>query len=151
MNPFDIIISGITKRLAIFLLAGLMLGSVPGMASCGTALSQKDDEGLPDFAYSSATSLASYRVAVAEGELLSILPCYCGCGRQAIPHKNLKECFFKPDGTFEPHASGCDLCGKEALDAKAWKEKGYTSKEIRSMIEQKYQAYGPGTDTPPVP
>lgn len=151
MNSSDIKLRGMRKRMSIFVLLGIFLVSGPGVVGCSPAFSQKDEGGLPDFAYSSRTSLASYKIAVEDGELLSVLPCYCGCGTQSVPHHNLKQCFIRLDGTFESHASGCDLCGKEALDAKAWKDRGFSPKDIRAKIEQKYQDYGTPTDTPPLP
>jgi len=49
----------------------------------------------------------AYRFAVANQELLSAFPCYCGCGAQG--HRNNLQCYIKevkPDGTieFERHA-----------------------------------------------
>lgn len=49
----------------------------------------------------------AYRFAIANPEVLSRLPCYCGCGN--IGHKSNLDCFireFKPDGTivFDDHA-----------------------------------------------
>jgi hypothetical protein len=49
----------------------------------------------------------AYRFAIANQELLSAFPCYCGCGAQG--HENNLECYIKEvkaDGTieFEHHA-----------------------------------------------
>lgn len=103
-------------------------------------------ETLPAFAYTSAISLESYRLAVREAEFLSKLPCYCGC--VDVGHASLKECFIKPDGRFEEHGAGCDLCGQIALDAAALKAQGLSLREIRTRLEAKYLEYGKPTDTP---
>jgi hypothetical protein len=49
----------------------------------------------------------AYRFAIANPEILSKLPCYCGCG--GIGHKSSLDCFIKrfdPDGSivFDDHA-----------------------------------------------
>ncbi|HID85866.1 MAG TPA: hypothetical protein EYP55_00610 [Anaerolineae bacterium] len=51
----------------------------------------------------------AYRFAIANPEILSKLPCYCGCG--GIGHRSDLDCFieeFKPDGSivFGYHAFG---------------------------------------------
>jgi hypothetical protein len=38
-----------------------------------------------------------------------------------------------------------------ALDASTWLEQGINLSEVRTKIEKKYAAYGPGTDALPVP
>lgn len=106
-------------------------------------------ESLPAFAYTSAISLESYRLALREAEFLSKLPCYCGCVDTANPpHANLKECFIKPDGRFEEHGASCDLCGRIALDAANLKAQGLPLREIRARLDARYLEYGKPTDTP---
>ncbi|MBI2954637.1 MAG: hypothetical protein HYY30_10010 [Chloroflexi bacterium] len=104
---------------------------------------------FPDFVYNSATSLAAYRLAPRLSTVLSSMPCYCNCGR-ASGHKNLKDCFFREDGTFNDHASNCDVCQDEAMDVDRWQKEGKSLREIRDAIDAKYRDYGRPTDTPPV-
>jgi hypothetical protein len=115
-------------------------------AACGSAARGAD---FPSFVYASADSLAAYKTAVANRTLLLVLPCYCGCGESA-QHRNLEQCFFKPEGGYDSHASGCDICGKEAMDAARWQRDGMSAKEIRRLIDEKYAVYGTPTDTAPV-
>jgi hypothetical protein len=104
---------------------------------------------MPGFVYTSAASLESYRLAVRQAALLEQQPCYCGCVNTADPpHRNLKECFIKPDGRFEEHGATCDLCGKIALDAADLNAQGLTPREIRAGLDAKYLEYGKATDTP---
>ncbi|MBI2862225.1 MAG: hypothetical protein HYX89_05350 [Chloroflexi bacterium] len=128
----------------------LIIAAAVVLGGCAQGSSARGGEQrFPGFVYASAKSLEGYRVAVALPELLSVLPCYCGCG-PTQEHLNLKQCFITPEGEFDQHAAGCDLCVKEALDAqKAWNE-GKQPAEIRQLLEQKYQSYGPATDTPPI-
>lgn len=128
-----------------FLLALAVLAS----ACSGAAQGQ---EGLPSFAYNSRESLEGYRFAVANQELISQIPCYCGCARLSGEqnHKSLKNCYLKDDGSFDAHASSCDLCNKIALDVKAWQKEGFAVKDIRARVDDKYRDYGDPTDTLPV-
>ncbi len=133
------------KRLVVATLALAIL-----TAACGAAQGQ---EGLPPFAYNSRESLEAYRFAVANTDLISQMPCYCGCARLSggqDAHKSLKNCYLKDDGTFDDHAASCDLCNKIALDVKAWQKEGFSVKDIRARVDDKYQDYGQPTDTPPV-
>ena len=52
-----------------------------------------------------------YRFAVANGETLRYIPCYCGCGNERVGHKSNADCYVAerfPDGriTFTSHAAG---------------------------------------------
>jgi len=123
------------------------------LAGCGATRGEAQGEvpkaNLPAFVYTSAASLESYRLAVREQALLEQQPCYCGCVTTADPpHRNLKECFIKPDGSFEEHGATCDLCGKIALDAADLKAQGLSPREIRAALDAKYLEYGKATDTP---
>src|SRR3990170_8072551 len=84
------------------------------VVSCGGGSARPAGEkDFPSFVYGSALSLESYGAAVRHQDELKRIPCYCGCG-EANDHASLKECFIKPDGTYDSHAAGCDVCGKEA-------------------------------------
>lgn len=118
------------------------------LASCGQGGGEAP---FPAFVYSTAVSLEAYRAAVAlPPGVMEAIPCYCGCSGLAPAHRHLKDCFFLPEGGFTDHASGCDLCGKIALDVQEAYQQGVALKEIRQGIEAKYAVYGAATDTPPV-
>ena len=119
---------------------GLLLG---GRAFAGASQNVQ----FPEWVYSSSLSLDGYKAAVAMGDSFLSLPCYCDCGK-ASKHTSLRDCFFKKDGAFNDHASACDVCGKEAIDALAWQKSGENLKEIRQQIDTKYHDYGSPTDTP---
>lgn len=128
----------------------LLMLTALGVVLAGCGKSEKVGN-FPAFVYTSATSLESYRLAVRSPVFLEKMPCYCGCVQSANPpHRNLKECFIKPDGRFEEHGATCDLCSKIALDAEAWRKEGLSLKEVRARLDAKYQEYGRPTDTPPI-
>ncbi len=107
-------------------------------------------QGLPDYAYRSAQALKGYQTAAKEGELLSRLPCYCGCGQDPEQYRNLRDCFMDEQGEFRSHGANCQVCLEEAEDAAQWKAQGLATKEIRDRIDGKYGERGKPTDTPPV-
>ncbi len=103
---------------------------------------------LPSYAYVTARSEQSYRVAidplVRSGDTLSKIPCYCGC--VGTGHTSLKDCFL------DSHGSMCDICQYEALEVYEMLKKGVPMADIRNTIDARYGGgrYGPGTNTPPV-
>ena len=105
--------------------------------------------GLPDYAYRSAAALKAYQIAVADKDLLAVLPCYCGCG-QDPQYKNLRDCFLDGKGEFRSHGANCEVCQEEARDAANWKAQGLSPKEIRQRIDKAYEGRGKPTDTPPI-
>ena len=103
---------------------------------------------FPEFVYYSAKSEQGYRLAVENRQLFALMPCYCGCA--AIPddpHRNLLDCFLNDDGSFDPHASGCDICVDIAIDAAQWQAEGKSPAEVRSLVDAKYQGFGPSTSS----
>ena len=133
------------RRYLLLLLATTALVALPLLAACTAART----EGLPDYAYRSELSLKGYQIAVAQGDLLAQLPCYCGCGEDPR-YKNLRDCFIDANGEFNSHAANCLICQQEAQDASGWREQGLSTKQIRERIDQTYEGRGKPTDTPPV-
>lgn len=68
------------------------------------------ESALPAFVSSAPPQVKeAYRFAIANPDVLSAFPCYCGCG--AMGHENNLQCYIKEvqsDGTivFENHAFG---------------------------------------------
>lgn len=144
------------KALVATVLLALALVLAAGCSSKGGASPPKSGSSaaaavgeLPEYAYRSALSLKGYQIAVRERELLSRLPCYCGCGADA-QYQSLRDCFLNEDGLFNSHGANCQVCLEEAVDADDWKGRGRPVKEIRAKIDAKYQGRGKPTDTPPV-
>ena len=81
----------------------------------------------------------------AGAEVLRQLPCYCACA--ALGHGHLRDCFIRDNGAFDSHASGCEVCVDEALDAQRLLAQGQGVREIRAYIDAAYSGIGPGTKT----
>jgi hypothetical protein len=144
------------RRQLIFLVVPFIL--LPGLAVIaftvlvggkeqeqGQALRATSSE-FPEFVYYSEKAEQGYRLAVDHQQLFEGLPCYCGCGvMPEDPHRNLLDCFINDDGSFDSHASGCEVCDDEAIDAARWQAEGKSAAEIRALIDAKYESDGPPT------
>lgn len=71
---------------------------------------------LPDYAVTNAMTLKAYKYATEHPEVLEQIPCYCGCGEHGSiasggkPHKSVRDCFISDNGSYDDHASYCDVC-----------------------------------------
>ncbi len=119
-------------------------------AAYGTNILAKPE--LPDFAQKTGRVAEAYIFAIQNPDKVMYLACYCGCaGMQhsdkLLSHKSLKDCYIKPDGSYEPHASECKLCNDITLEARDMLMKGYSLKEVRKTIDDEYSGRGVGTNT----
>ncbi len=130
----------------------LLLGKAIGEKQANWNTSKPARPDLPEFAQKTTRVEEAYIFAVQNQDKLKYLACYCGCaGMQhsdvLISHKSLKECYIKPNGEFESHASECKLCNDITLEARDMLMKGYSLKEVRKTIDEEYSGMGVGTNT----
>ena len=106
------------QRHSLFFLLTLLLLLFPSVVGACTGsdttgqgeLALAPESALPDFAKDAPPQVKeAYRFAIANPDVLSKFPCYCGCG--AVGHKSNLQCYIKetgPDGSieFENHAFG---------------------------------------------
>jgi hypothetical protein len=88
----------------------------------------------------------AYQFAVANPDILSQLPCYCGCG--GMGHTSNYSCYISGKGDdgeliFDNHALGCSICVDITQDAKRMLDEGKTFAEIRAYVDQTYSRFGP--------
>jgi hypothetical protein len=88
----------------------------------------------------------AYQFAVANPEVLSEIPCYCGCG--PMGHDSNHACYVsgeKDDGSpiFYGHALGCSICVDITQDTMRLMEQGKSVPEIRAYVDETYSQYGP--------
>ena len=74
---------------------------------------------------------AAYQVAKDIPEILSELPCFCGC-MDGLGHKSNLYCFA------DTHGAVCDVCQNIALDASEMHSKGMPVSQIRDKIRAAY-------------
>jgi hypothetical protein len=99
-----------TKTVLFVLLSGLVLVA---LSACGGGNARQIELAPasalpPDIQQTAPQFQEAYRFAIANPELLSQFPCYCGCG--GMGHQNNYDCYVQEvlaDGSiiFEPHAS----------------------------------------------
>ncbi len=162
VSTWDWVWKWVPKRVivALLIVTFVLPGSLLLFSSCswgenepfppeGSASAPTSQREFPPFVYNSAQVLQAYETAVQIPEVLLLMPCYCGCG-EAHGHQNLKDCFFKEDGSLNDHGAFCDICDMEVADIARWQEEGYSLEQIRWLIDEKYPRYGEPTDTAPI-
>lgn len=123
------------------------------IAGCSKTDANRDTQkmssltGLPAEVRSAPVSVQeSYQFAIANPEVLTQIPCYCGCG--AVGHTSNYACYIageNEDGSlqFDNHALGCSICVDITQDTMRLMKGGKTVPEIRAYIDQTYAQYGP--------
>ncbi len=150
MKRFLWIVTGLVAVVVVPALALLVFFALWSDSDDGETNTAAQAE-FPAFVYTSEESVSAYRLATERGDLFARIPCYCGCTNlPEDPHKSLLDCFIDEDGTFDRYGATCNMCIAIALDAADWQDEGTGTAEVREGIEEKYGAFGPGTDTPPV-
>jgi hypothetical protein len=98
---------------------------------------------------------AAYVFAAEHPEILSYVPCFCGCERGG--HKGNEDCFVARRNDagdvveWEPHGLVCAVCLDVARDAQQMYASGASVRDIRGAIEKKWasaSAHGTHTPTP---
>jgi hypothetical protein len=99
---------------------------------------------------------SAYLFAAEHPEILSYVPCFCGCERGG--HRGNEDCFVaardgKGDVTqWEPHGLECTVCIDVATEARQMYASGASVRDIRAAVEKKWAGFNGGhTPTPPVP
>ena len=88
----------------------------------------------------------AYQFSVANPDLMTHIPCYCGCGDMG--HTSNYACYVSgqgPDGKpeYDSHALGCSICVDITQDSMRLFEQGKSLAEVRSYIDSTYAKYGP--------
>lgn len=149
----------IPKWVSVLVIALIVAGTVlPLMKLYGSGRSGSDGSisddataaslALPAFAKQNAKTMKAYELAsTTRKEDFRFLTCHCGCGMHAMSHRgktipkmnNLAECFVQADGDWEDHAAmDCPYCVDLAVMADEMLNKGYTLKQVRDLIDTKY-------------
>lgn len=78
-----------------------------------------------------------YRAAAEHDEVFEQVACYCGC-ESFLDHRHLLDCFVRPGGGWERHATGCTVCLAEAEDVLEDLDAGLPADEIAERIDRRY-------------
>lgn len=111
---------------------------------------------LPAGADNAPLSLAevkmAYEFAARHPEVISYIPCFCGCERGG--HKSNESCFIasrKNGITWDTHGINCEVCLHVALETMQMSNAGARVADIRKFIEAKYASSFPGHTPTPMP
>jgi hypothetical protein len=109
---------------------------------------------LPKFLSSQPKQVQKiYKIAAQNHDLLSNIPCYCGCA-ESVGHTSNKSCFIREEKDsgkviWDSHATTCVNCMEIALESASMKQNGSSALEIRNYIDNKYkEGYANPTPTP---
>jgi hypothetical protein len=117
-------------------------------------LAMADTADLPAFAQEAEPRVRdAYRFAVANPEVLTKIPCYCGCG--SMGHQHALHCYIQdiqPGGyiAFDNHAAGCGICVDITQDVMKMMRQGEDLKTIRAYVDAAYSQFAAPTHTPPI-
>lgn len=110
------------------------------------------DTEMPGFA--AEAGLADvYRYALENPQVLTYIPCTCGCG--SMGHLSNYNCYIEgigPDGSvrFDSHATGCETCVLITRDVMDMRARGTPLARIRDAIDATYGTSGATqTEYPP--
>lgn len=138
------------SAVAIILLLSTFLGacgSSEPLHAGGNALMMAPIKDLPREVQSAPVTVRqAYQFAVANPELLSEIPCYCGCG--GMGHGSNYACYVQEvsaDGavTFDGHALGCSICVDITQDTMRMLNEGKSLTEIQDFVDRTYARFGP--------
>ena len=91
---------------------------------------------------------AAYVFAAEHPEVLSYVPCFCGCERGG--HRGNEDCFVSARDAggdvigWEPHGLDCAVCIDVATQARQMFTSGAGIRDIRAAVEQKYATFHGG-------
>ena len=95
---------------------------------------------------------AAYTFAAEHPEVLSFVPCFCGC--ETMGHKGNHDCFVRERATngdvvaWDEHGTECTVCIDVATRARQLFTEGKSVADIRSTIEKDYAKMQNKTPTP---
>jgi len=95
---------------------------------------------------------AAYRFAADHPEILSYVPCFCGCERSG--HGANHDCFVKQRAengdvvAWDEHGVECAVCIDVANRSRQMFESGASVRDIRTAIDKEFGANAPGAHMP---
>jgi len=99
---------------------------------------------------------AAYRFAAEHPEILSYVPCFCGCERNG--HRGNEDCFVRARDIngdvieWDPHGMECTVCLDVATRSAQLHASGASVRDIRATIEREWSSRSTNhTHTPPPP
>jgi hypothetical protein len=98
---------------------------------------------------------AAYQFAAEHPEVLSYVPCFCGCERAG--HRGNEDCFVRERSVsgdviaWDDHGMECAICLDVADRSRQLFASGTAVKDIRAAIEREFASHGPSHTPTPAP
>ena len=98
---------------------------------------------------------AAYRFAAEHPEVLTYVPCFCGCERSG--HRGNEDCFVRSRAAngdvqeWEPHGMECNVCLDVAQQAMQMYTSGASVRDIRAAVEGKWASQAQSHTHTPAP
>ena len=138
--------------LPVIILLVILSGS---LSACSGRVASDDDHDLamaaldqmpPDVQNAPVAVRQAYQFNVANPDVVTQLPCYCGCG--SMGHTSNYSCYVSNVDaggkvTYDTHALGCSICVDITQDTMRLLKQGKTVPEIKAYVDQTYAQYGP--------
>lgn len=131
--------------IGFFLLPGVLAACAPGSPT--HELKMAPANVLPAEVNAAPVSVRqAYQFAVANPELLSQIPCYCGCAPAG--HTSNYACYVSSVDcsgaiNFDYHSLGCSICVDITQDTMRMLRDGKSVPEIKAYVDHTYSRYGP--------
>lgn len=139
------------RRLSLLLVTLTLI--LPGtLSACSTktadhSFPMASMDGMPAEVKSAPVTVQqAYQFAAANPDVMTQIPCYCGCG--SMGHTSNYSCYVSnvdASGTitYDSHALGCSICVDITQDTMRLLKDGKTMPEIKAYVDQTYAKYGP--------
>lgn len=131
-----LVVSLTAFAVAVWLVAGPLAPSDSGDHDAPQML-QVSPGGEVELASLPAEHQVLYEAAVADQRAFTQVRCYCGC-EDFLAHRHLLDCFERPEGGWERHATGCAVCLAEAEEVVEQRAAGTPMDEIIRRIDNRY-------------
>jgi len=138
------------RRLSLLLVTlALILSGVLSACSTNTtdhSFPMAPVDGMPAEVQSAPVTVQqAYQFASANPDVMTQIPCYCGCG--SLGHTSNYSCYVSSVGadgsiTYDNHALGCSICVDITQDAMRMLKDGKTVPEIKAYVDQTYAKFG---------
>lgn len=118
---------------------GITVRAMPSDHADTNAMVNVSPGGHVELASLSSDHQALYLAAADDPEAFEAVACYCGC-ESFLDHRHLLDCFVRPDGGWERHATGCAVCLAEARQVLELRDDEVPIEEIARRIDDRFGA-----------
>ena len=131
----------------MILVSGMLAACTANTSGDNQQLAMASLDGMPmDVKNAPITVQQAYQFNAANPDVMTQLPCYCGCG--SMGHTSNYACYVSgvdADGkvTYDTHALGCSICVDITQDTMRLLKEGKTVPEIKAYVDQTYSPFGP--------